>query len=383
MKIAIVGHLKHPIRKPYSGGLEMFTHALVDRLRRRGHDVTLFASGDSDADLPIEPIVDRATVPDSMQRFGFEDHAYIEAVEDEAYESLMLRLTRRDFDVIHNNSISPIPLQFASMLPVEMVTTLHVPVLPRLRNMIAQRSAYTCGRFVNISHSNAAVWRRLIPNQTVIHNGVDTDFWKGCADKAPSQCDEDTACGDAYAPKPRAVWWGRILPDKGTHFAIEAAHRAGLAIDVIGPVANDEYFQNHVETKFREGDVYHGHQSHEDICRLVGNASVAMITPNWDEPFGLVVAEAMACGTPIAAFDRGAIAELVTPEVGRVVPGGNVNALAFAAGECLSLSPSDCRRRARRNFSLDTMLDRYESLFHGQAADTKSGTTVGAALRAA
>lgn len=347
MKIAIIGHLKFPIAKPFSGGLEMFTHALVSRLSDRGHDVTLFASGDSDPDLPVTPILPKSTIGESETLFGLQDHAFIEAREDEAYETLMAGLLDSSFDVIHNNSISPIPLQFAPLIGHRMVTTLHVPVLPRLREMIRNRSAATCGRFINISRSNARVWQHLLPQQQIVHNGVDTSFWKSC--DQPSNG--------------RAVWFGRILPDKGTHYAIEAAHRAGLSIDVVGPIANEEYFQNHVRTKFSSDDRYLGHQDHKDLCQIIGEASVAIVTPCWSEPFGLVVPEALACGTPVAAFDRGAMAELIPSSVGRVVTPGNVTALANAIRECLDLRGEDCRRHAEDCFSIESMIDRYEHAY--------------------
>lgn len=347
MKIAVVGHLKFPIAKPFCGGLEMFTHALVQRLVRRGHDVTLFASADSDRELPVEAIIDRSTIAASRDAFGREDHGWIEAAEDEAYEGLMSRLTMSDFDVVHNNSISPVPLAFAEVLPMPMMTTLHVPVLPRLRDVLEQRGGYRCGRFINISRSNARKWRGLLPQQDIVHNGVDCEFWKSC-DDGPRQR--------------RAVWFGRILADKGTHYAIDAAHRAGLPIDIIGPIADEEYFESSVRPMLRDDDVFHGHQSHEEICRLVGSAAVSLVTPCWDEPFGLVVAESLACGTPVAAFDRGAIRELVPRHCGRVVAPGHTAALSCAIRRCLELSNDDCRRHARNRFSLTRMLDEYESV---------------------
>lgn len=347
MKIAIIGHLKHPISRPYHGGLEMFTHAYVRDLVDRGHDVTLFASGDSDPSLPLQPIVAKSTVEDSIDRFGRVDHQYVEGFEDEAYANLMARLSKSNFDVIHNHSISPVPLQFASVLPKPMVTTLHVPVLDRLRSVLRNRGSYRCGEFINISYSNATAWADLLPHQDVIHNGVDCEFWNHCG--GPRQR--------------RAVWFGRIHPDKGTAVAIDAAHAAGLPIDVIGPPSDRAYFDREVTPRLESSDVYHGLCSHKEICGIVGSASVAMITPCWDEPFGLVVAEALACGTPVAAFGRGAIGEILTDDVGRVIQPGNVASLAHGALQCLRLNSHDCRQHARENFSLSSMMSKYESYY--------------------
>lgn len=347
MKIAIIGHLKFPIAKPYKGGLEMLTHAFVGRLIDRGHDVTLFASGDSDPALSLDAVVPKSTMQDSLERVGFHDHSLIEAQEDEAYERLMVRLMNSDFDVVHNHSISPIPLQFASLLPTGLITTLHVPVLPRMRDVLDIRGPQNCGTFVNISRSNARRWKGVLPHQTVIHNGIDTQFWT-------------TYSGHR---KDRVVWFGRILSDKGTHYAIDAAHAAGLAIDVVGPISNQAYFDQEVRPRLLAGDIYHGLQTHEEICQTVGAASVAAVTPCWDEPFGLVVAEALACGTPVAAFNRGAIRELVPKQVGRVVQPDCVGSLATAILECRSLSSDACRKHAQRYFSLNRMMDDYVDLY--------------------
>ena len=136
--------------------------------------------------------------------------------------------------------------------------------------------------------------------QKVIHNGVDCEFWNHCGGPR----------------RRRAVWFGRVHPDKGTHLAIDAAHRAGLPIDVVGPASDQAYYSKFVAPRLKADDVYHGLRSHKEICRIVGSASVALATPCWDEPFGLVVAEALACGTPVAGFARGALPELLPSPVG-------------------------------------------------------------------
>ena len=347
MKIGIIGHLKFPIAKPFAGGLETFTHQFVSNLVQRGHDVTLFASGDSDAALPLQPIVSKATIADSQSRLGCVENEWVEGVEDEAYETLLTNLSGSDFDVIHNHSLSPIPLRFASVLPARMLTTLHAPPLPRMVEEIRNRGAEMCGDFVNISQANAKAWSAALPHQTVIHNGVDTGFWKTCCS----------------LKNDRAIWFGRILPDKGTHFAIEAAHRAGLDIDVIGPVSDQRYFDQEVAPRLSGRDRYMGHRTHEELCKLISRSAVALVTPCWDEPFGLVVAEALACGTPVAGFSRGALPEIVSPSVGDLAAPGDVGQLAAAVRKCLNLNSEVCRRVAQEQFGLTRMIRHYEQLY--------------------
>lgn len=368
MKVAIIGHLKHPISRPYAGGLEMFTHAFTQRLVQRGHDVTLFAATESDANLPLVPVCP-ATVNASIEKFGYANSSWIERTEDRVYSDLMTRLSSQNFDIVHNHSISPIPLVNADRLsnanrsPTEMVTTLHVPVLPRMREAVQRKGPSACGTFVNISRSNAKRWSSLLREQTVIHNGVDTAFWKGCNQEKTG----------------RAVWFGRILPDKGTHYAIHAAHAAGVAIDIAGPISDQDYFDHQVQPLLTGQDRFLGHQTHEELCGLISSASVAVVTPCWDEPFGLVVAEALACGTPVAGFARGALPEIVNSDVGRLVKAQSVKQLAAAITHCKSLSSQRCRAVANQHFSLDAMMDQYEDYYDGVVAERQRKPVVAAA----
>jgi len=349
MKIAVIGHLKFPIAKPFAGGLESFTYMFVEALVARGHQVTLFAAADSDFDLPLVPICKSSTIAASKNRLGKIEDEWIECVEDEAYENLMARLSTDRYDVIHNHSLSPIPLQCAGLLSTKLLTTLHTPLLPRMADVLRRRGQQNCGEFINISRSNARRWKSVLPNQTIIHNGVDCQFWNACHRRRKQK---------------RAIWFGRIVADKGTHLAVQAAHRAGLPIDVVGPIADADYFRTEVAPRLSAQDNYLGHRTHEELCDLIGRSSVALVTPCWDEPFGLVVAEALACGTPVAAFARGALPELLTPEVGRLAVDCDVDALADAARHCLALSGRHCRELAEQRYSLDHMIDRYETVYH-------------------
>ncbi|GAA0300281.1 hypothetical protein GCM10010302_43570 [Streptomyces polychromogenes] len=109
--------------------------------------------------------------------------------------------------------------------------------------------------------------------------------------------------------------------------------------------------------------VHAGHLRRTELAALVGSARATLVTPCWDEPYGLVVAESLACGTPVAGFDRGALAEILTPDCGRLVPYPDVPALAAALDETMSLSRRACRERAESFCSLGRMTDRYESLY--------------------
>lgn len=348
MKVGVIGHLKFPIGKPFAGGLEAFTYNFVADLARRRHEVTLFASADSDSALPVQPILARGSIKDSEQRFGRRCNSWIEAIEDRAYTDLMESIVRSDLDLVHNHSLSPIPLRHADRLPCPMVTTIHCPPLQRMEQELTLKTGATASRFVNISRSNARAWSHCLDRQEVIYNGVDTKVWNG---------------GEVMKQR-RAVWFGRIVPEKGTHHAIDAARMAGLPIDVVGPISDSAYFDEMVQPRMSAEDRYLGHLSHEQLCRTIQRSAVAVVTPCWEEPFGLVVAEALACGTPVAAFASGALPEIIRPSVGRLAKTGDTKALSLAISHCRSLIGEVCRRFAQERFGFARMMDDYETLYH-------------------
>ncbi|MFI8199485.1 glycosyltransferase [Streptomyces sp. NPDC085942] len=179
----------------------------------------------------------------------------------------------------------------------------------------------------------------------MIRNGVDTRLW------APGP-------GGPYL-----VWSGRLVPEKGTHLAIAAACESGMPLRLAGPIGDRHYFAERIEPLLAEGISYEGHLDHQALATLVGGAAAALTTPCWDEPYDLVVAEALSCGTPVCGFDRGALGEILTPECGRLAPADNASALAALISEVVRLDRGAARERAERFCSLDTMVDQYTRLY--------------------
>lgn len=344
LRIGIIAHLKYPIAEPFAGGLEMHTHLLARALRDRGHAVTVFASSHSERELGLEAICAETAIGE-VGTAEARDVAFFQ--EHHAYLSLMKDLRCRDFDVIHNNSLHYLPVTLADLLPMPMVTTLHTPPFCWLESGIRLCSANNHA-LVAVSQSVARQWEHVSKPDEVILNGIDLQKF-------------------AFHPQPDPagylVWYGRIVPEKGLHFAIEAARLIGLPLRIAGPILDQEYYRTRIAPLLGTAAVHVGHLDHTELARLVGGARAFLCTPMWDEPYGLVVAEALACGVPVAAFARGAIPEILDSSCGVLATPDDPASLAAAGLAAVALDRRDCRRRAERTCDARRMVEGYEALY--------------------
>lgn len=346
MKVGLIASVRHGIREPHAGGLERHTADLATALRRRGHEVEVFASGESDPELGVTPICPtdsrldlspaaRADVSMMSDRFMDEHHAYL---------GLMIALADSDVDVVHDNSLHYLPLAMAHSIPAPVVKVLHTPPTPWLESALRLRAPSTV--LVSVSQANADRWE--VPVDRVIHNGIDLDRFAA----GPGQ-------------PGRAIWLGRIVPEKAPHQALQAAHLADVDLDLAGPIADGDYWRTRVQPLLDDRRRWLGHLVGADLAREVGRSAVTVVTPAWEEPYGLVVAESLACGTPVAGYAIGALPELVADDVGVLTPAGDVTALAAAIGRAAALDRTTCRQRAESLASLDRMTQEYLEVYEG------------------
>lgn len=341
MKIAVIAPTRYPIRQPYAGGMESFCALLVQGLRDSGHHVDLFAARGSDGHVrEFEfPGVDwtgrEDTATDNTYPPGHSD------IEDRAVVRLLDHLLEQDYDIIHNNSLHASIFEHGTHLP--LLTTLHCPPVADMQQAILAAGT-AAGRFAAVSHTTANQWE--LPRQPIV---------------VPNAVDQRTF---HHGPGGGgAVWFGRLIRDKGPHLAIDAARRAGLPLTLFGQRRELHYWRRELAPRDAADLTWMGGCTHQEVAAVLRRSSVCLVTPTWDEPFGLVTIEAMACGTPVAAFARGGVAEILDGAPGRLVTPGDVDALAAAALEAQSLDRAAVAAYTAAHYGLASLVQRYLGLY--------------------
>jgi glycosyltransferase involved in cell wall biosynthesis len=355
LHVAVVADSRHPLRQPFAGGMQAMTWHLVQGLRAHGVAVTVFAGPGSDECLGAEII---SAVPLGLSDAARRDVSMVPEAwlrEHHAYLDLMLHLAkRRDIKLVHNNSLHHLPVAMAGVLGRPLVTTLHSPPTPWLESAV-RISSSSSHHLAAVSQHTADAWHAscgLRPH--VVPNGIDLAAWP---------------LGDGGSD---LVWMGRLVPEKAPHTAMDIARRAGRRLRLAGPRHDESYWEEMVKPRLTDRVQYVGHLDQDALARLVGSSSACLVTPEWDEPYGLVAAEALACGTPVLALDRGALRELVQPDCGRLVAQGDIEGAVRVLPDVESLDRRDVRAAAVRACSLqrtvEGYLELYATVLEGRAA---------------
>ena len=329
MRIGMIAPLEMRVPPVAYGGTELVVSLLTEELVRRGHDVTLFASGDS---LTNARLI--AGSPHFLRGSGHNSSIY-------TMLNVMSCLEQAgDFDVIHNHTCFE-GMATAGLLETPVLTTLHGGLQDDWLLLFERYK----GWYNTISRSAKGL---LPPKERfagVIYNSIDHETYP-------------------FNSGPREdylLFLSRISREKGAHLAIEVAKRVGRRLLLAGNVDNVDaaYFEKEILPEV-DGNlvIYVGEADYDMKRRLFANASCLLAPITWDEPFGLFMAEAMACGTPVIALRKGAAPELVIHgETGFVVD--DIEGMAEAVGLLDAIDPLACRREVEERFSVGRMTDDY------------------------
>lgn len=338
MKIAQISSIYLSIPPKTHGGTEWLVYYLCQHLTHRGHEVELFASGDSRVDCPVRSVLPVASQDDPQSTF------YLEK-EFEARTALHLYAQASRFDLIHAHWPTLAPY-FSPMTETPTLLTyayiergLHEYYRARFPGLIP----------VCVSRAQA----RMLGEESlpVIHNGVDV-------------------AGVPFNDRPEDFFIivGRMTPGKGIAEAIRIANKAKVRLLIVGHVTShlpwsENYFSQEIRPHIDGRKIrYIERLPHAELLEVMGRARGFLFPLQWDEPFGMVVAESMAAGTPVLAYRRGAMPELIRDgESGFLLR--NEQEMVEALGAVEEVERRRCRDWIEKEFSLERMVDRYEELY--------------------
>ena len=350
MRVLQLAPIWETVPPPAYGGTETVVSCLTEELVRRGVEVTLCASGDSRTAADL-----RSYFPRSLRQAQLTDTALQYALMHVAFA---LRDAGR-FDIIHNHNGPPSELGMAlsHLVDVPMLTTLH--------NNLTKESEFIWsnyrGWYNTISRAQDDV-TPCLPRACyagVIHNGIDVSSFPFESEKSDY-----------------ALFLGRFAPEKGPHLAIEAAKKAGVRLVMAGKISQPEerdYFEAIIKPQIDGTSVEFVGEADGALKRELYRRARCLLAPiQWEEPFGLVMIEAMACGTPPIAFNRGAAPELVQDQVtGFVVR--DTDEMARAIERADDIDPCACRKYVDQRFSAAALADRYLDAYERVIRAERSG----------
>lgn len=341
MRIAQVAPLIERVPPPAYGGTELVVSLLTDELVRRGHEVTLFATGDSQTLAKLE-----AGSPTALRGMPL-DHCKV-------YETLQLSRVfeqAEQFDIIHSH-VDLAAFPFANLVKTPTVHTIHGVIPTHSEPIFAHHRQQP---FVSISHSQRREDLGLNYVATV-YNGIDHTAYE-------------------FHPEPDSpgylAFLGRMSPEKGPDLAIQIAQQSGWTLKLAGKVdvADRDFFEAKVKPLIDgEQIIYLGEANQAQKSVLMGGAVATLFPITWQEPFGLVMIESMVCGTPVIAMRRGSAPEIIAE--------GKTGFLCQTVEECVAaldrvkhLDRASCRDHVIANFSAQRMTDGYEAVYRQVLAD--------------
>jgi glycosyltransferase involved in cell wall biosynthesis len=338
MRVAVLAPVWFAVPPTGYGGIELVVSLLADGLADAGHDVTLFASGDSLTKAKLSAVY--PTAPSELIGRSLPELRHALACYERADE----------FDVVNDHSGMP-AAALGGVLDTPVLHTVHGPL-----DTIEAQEVY--GRIANVSprvglisiSENQRRPRPDLPWAATIPNAIDLSI---------------------YPTKPHRgeylLFIGRMSPDKGAHRAVAVAMELGLPLKMAGKLREPkerQYFAEYVEPHVGHGGIeYLGEVTHGEKVELLQDARATLFPIEWEEPFGLVMIESMACGTPVIATRHGAVPEVIEHGLSGIIV-DHFREMAGALEAADALDPIECRHYVEELFSPERMVADYERAYH-------------------
>lgn len=334
MKIAQVAPLWERVPPPSYGGIELVVSRLTDELVRRGHEVILFATGDSETLAHLEAVYPRALRSNN----NVQEYAIYETLElSQVYQQAA------EFDIIHSHvGITALPL--ASLVSTPTVHTLHGNFTKDNRHVFSYHQKQP---YVSISNAQRQINLNYVGT---VYNGIEPADYPFIAQ--PTE--------PLYL-----AFLGRFSPEKGPQHAIAIAKKTGWRLKMAGKVdvAESKFFEQEIAPHIDGQQIeFLGEITHAEKAELLGNAAITLFPINWQEPFGLVMIESMATGTPVIAMNLGSVAEVIVHGTTGFIC-QSYQEMAAMIPAALELNRETCRDYVQNKFSVSQMVNHYEAVY--------------------
>jgi glycosyltransferase involved in cell wall biosynthesis len=307
------------------------TSLLTEELVKHGLDVTLFATQNSVTRAKLKGIVPK----------GYEEDKSIDAKVWECLHISECIENAEQFDLIHNQ-FDFLPLSYSKLIKTPVVTTIHGFSSPRILPVFKKYNSNS--HYVSISNADRSPELDYL---ATVYHGIDLDQF-------------------AFLPEPQGdylLYYGRIHHDKGAKEAIEIARKAGKRLVMAGIIQDENYHETYIKPHLKKGEVeYIGSVGAKDRDTLLGNALALLHPINFSEPFGLSVVESMACGTPVIAFSKGSMPELITAGFDGFLA-ENIQQAVDYCHNINEINRINCRKTVEERFSKQRMANDYIDLY--------------------
>ena len=357
MKILIVPLLKRKITPKITASRPRMIFDLVSGLVKKGHKVSILGTGNSDVPgAEIIPVIPKSFL--ELEPFENSFYAHTAFLTKQAK---ILEKIGNKFDIIHNHC-------FPEFIPLLVKKEIKAPILTTIHTQMTKELDETISLFRNVYFAAISKAAKKSAKKTkiykVIYNGVNTSTYRFCQKKE----DYLLWIGRLGRAKDRN---GNFIDAKGVRWAIKLARETNSNLLLSGNVEDIEFFNRDVKPYLSKKIKWVGPVSEKQplskkqVAKLMGSAKVFLMTINWQEPFGFVMAEAQSCGTPVIGFKRGSVSELVVnKKTGFVVnPKEGLGGLEAALKNIDAINPYDCRLHIEKNFSLERMVEEYEKTY--------------------